>query len=200
MHLHLCFSVDFWFSHRSRCLGSGPVVISQVQIETLLILLLLHYNQVAKVFVVGDGSSAGASCFKVWCEKEARHRSWLKRVAAPAGTLDPWRPKKRHRVSAVKWMGCLDNQLRHGMGKDLAFFTWLDGSEVWLPSNWRRWPMLTGTIDQGSDGLSASNAMTHMKKINWFCFMDWSHGACNDLERGYKKQATTRSCCCSSLF
>ena len=109
------------------------------------------------------------------------------RVAAPAGTLDPWRPKKRHRVSAVKWMGCLDNQLRHGMGKDLAFFTWLDGSEVWLPSNWRRWPMLTGTIDQGSDGLSASNAMTHMKKMNWFCFMDWSHGACNDLERGYKQ-------------
>ena len=47
--------------------------------------------------------------------------------------------------------------------------------------------MLTGCIDQGGDGLSASNAMTHKKKLNWFCFMDWSHGACNDLDKGYNK-------------
>ena len=47
--------------------------------------------------------------------------------------------------------------------------------------------MLTGCIDQGGDGLAASNAMTHKKKLNWFCFMDWSHGACNDLDKGYKQ-------------
>ena len=109
----------------------------------------------------------------------------MKRTAATAGTLDPWRPRKRHRLTTVKWLGALDNQMFHGISKPLKFFQQA-ATDQWRPQNWRKWPMLTTTIDQGSDGVCATNCMARMLLINLFVFYDWSHGACNDLNGAYK--------------
>lgn len=55
------------------------------------------------------------------------------------------------------------------------------GEPTWLPQNWRSWPYLCTTADQGSDVLSGWHALTYMKKVNVAGFWDWSHGVVRDM-------------------
>ena len=82
--------------------------------------------------------------FKAVREANTRHFVWLKGAIAPAGTLGPWRPRTRHRGSAVKWIGCLDNHLAHGIDKPPSYFTFEEGGGKWHKRHCRTWPMLSG--------------------------------------------------------
>jgi hypothetical protein len=57
----------------------------------------------------------------------------------------------------------------------------------WHDVNWRRWPFLSCTADQGSDGVAGWHAMAlkDTLQMNTSVFWDWSHGACNDLKGAY---------------
>lgn len=117
----------------------------------------------------------------------ARHRGWLKRRAT-AETVS-WRPRKRFRVGARKWIAALDNQVRvTTCWRGLVDIT-PDSSEEWAASNWRRWPFLACAADQGSDGVAGWHAMAFMPglQMNTFAWWDPAHGACNDMQASFRE-------------
>ena len=91
-----------------------------------------------------------------------RHRSWLTRERGGQGHKDAWRPKKRYRISAEKWIIAVDKQLQvcSGFG-GLSFIMPQWDLPLWAHSNWRQWPHAGGVLDQGGDGLSAVHAVLY---------------------------------------
>ena len=77
-------------------------------------------EQVASAFVHAEDP-----CLPHWkADVESaneRHRSWLKRLRGCKGQKDAWRPKKRHRQAALKWIACIDNQLKNTSMAGLQF-------------------------------------------------------------------------------
>ena len=98
-----------------------------------------------------------------------------------SGKLDAWRPRTLHRAASLKFLKAIDNKLRVGTPWDGIAALVPDGSEQWLPENWRTWPHLSLCIDQGSDGLCPAHCMKYKLLANiddWYCF---SHGVHNDM-------------------
>lgn len=97
--------------------------------------------------------------------------------------LDPWRPKKLQRLSALHLMEHLDNQLLVGTHWQGLSSLVLDQSQPhWADEQWRTWPRLSISVDQASDNICAVHAMKYLKQMNigeWWCF---SHGVHNDLK------------------
>jgi hypothetical protein len=81
-----------------------------------------------------------------------------------------------HRVAAKRWMSAVDNQLKSSaLAGGLAEFVWrADGAGDW--GDWRRWPHLTCSLDLGSDGLSAYQALERKFVCNIDKLLDASHG------------------------
>lgn len=105
-----------------------------------------------------------------------RHLHWLKRSATTGKTQ--WRPTKRYRTGARKWIEAKDNMIRvctvhNGMQ---AFVP--DNSERWSDDAWHGWPHLNLSQDQGSDGFSAVAALKYKPSIraNVTEWWDESHG------------------------
>eukprot|EP00974_Lingulodinium_polyedra_P099470 9635333-Lingulodinium_polyedra.AAC.1 len=88
-----------------------------------------------------------------------RHLQFPRRDVASVGT-QAWRPRKRHIISAVKWIAYADNQhqVSHG-GGGLQQLQPDWSKEAWSDKCWAAWPSAVFVCDQGGDGLSAIQAL-----------------------------------------
>ena len=116
-----------------------------------------------------------------------RHRSWLQRERGSAGHRDAWRPKKRFRVAAEKWVLAIDRQLRVSTSfGGLKFLKPDESDPTWSRQNWRAWPHMATILDQGGDGLSGIHAMLWLLLLNVTPWFDPAHGIQNDMWTGFK--------------
>ena len=87
-------------------------------------------------------------------EVNCRHRLWCRKRKGSTqdGKGATWRPKKRCRVSTVKWLASIDNQLRRSTAwsQGLAFIQHKADSTLWHPTSWLTWPYLAVSADQGA--------------------------------------------------
>ena len=110
-----------------------------------------------------------------------RHEIHLSRVAGD-GRKTGWRPTKRFRRHAEDFVDMLDNQFDVSTyTKGLRFFQWQPSNPVWNSANWRRWPTITGSVDQGSDVLAGSHATLRFLHLNIMWVYDFRHGVARDL-------------------
>lgn len=113
--------------------------------------------------------------------QDLRQRCWMKRKSAKD---TGWRVTKRHRVSSKSWLDSFDAQVRISLGlRGLVDFL-PDASDI-LWRNWRTWRHMLLSIDQGADGLSATNFLKHLG-MNISIACDFSHGANNDYHDAVK--------------
>lgn len=119
----------------------------------------------------------------------ARQRAWLKRSACSQKQREPWRPAKRHRLSAQKWVAMNDRQLAVCTSFGGLSFLQPTNAETWAPEAWKSWPWASVTLDQGSDGLAGVHACLYKEslRLNLSVWYDWSHGCCRDLEGAYRQ-------------
>ena len=114
-----------------------------------------------------------------------RQKLWINKRHFVKGQTAKWRPEKRHRVSAKRFLRQLDSQFQistHTGG--LVFFQYDEKDPKWHPSNWQRWPYLGIAIDHGPDGLAGYNALDHKFKCNVDLWGDTSHGGNRDVFKG----------------
>lgn len=138
--------------------------------------------------VTEAAETADPSLLKVATDMcEQRQRAWVKRKEVSGGQCS-WRPSKRYRLGAKHWVAALDNSL--------VFSTPLGGlahfrrpaspetqPERWR--NWRYWPHLLLSTDQGSDALCGTTFL-RSQGLCLSALMDWSHGGSNDFFVGLK--------------
>ncbi|CAK0876142.1 unnamed protein product, partial [Prorocentrum cordatum] len=113
-----------------------------------------------------------------------RQLAWLTR-GAPGARPGAWRPVKLHRVASRRWLQNLDNQLNTCSDLEgLKDFRIEDTTRDWV--NWR---CLSVSLDLGSDGVCATNALTYFEelKINMLRFPDPSHGANRSIDHAINK-------------
>lgn len=103
-------------------------------------------------------------------ETRARQRRWLKRGRAADAS---WRPRKRFRVSAYRWLQGLDSQLEQAMDVGLGYFA--QPKKMSSRGHWSTWPVLSISADCGSDGLSGYNAAARSLMLNVDFVPDESH-------------------------
>ena len=105
-----------------------------------------------------------------------RQRAWLSQTMKE--TRPAWRPAKRHRTGAKKWLIALDNQIKTTTSRrGLVDFQY---NEKW-GSDWRLWPCVGVSSDLGSDGVSAIHAMLYKYDISMYFFPDESHAIKNSF-------------------
>ena len=92
-------------------------------------------------------------------EVNRRHITWLRRHTTKDGKETTWRPRKRHRAGAETHVLKVDNQLETGTAFGGLVYIKPDGSDKWLPKNWRTWPGGLHVSDQGSKGVAGARAM-----------------------------------------
>ena len=100
-----------------------------------------------------------------------RQSRWLRKHKA-AGKVD-WRPRKRHRVSAWRWLRAIDHQCCLAMGTGLQHFKQAESLSERGP--WDTWPCLSIALDCGTDGLAAISAATRKLNMNLDFTPDQSH-------------------------
>lgn len=117
-----------------------------------------------------------------------RQRMWVRKRVAPESRSAAWRPKKRHRTAAKVWAMILDQQVRTVTEHSgLAVFDKDRGggdgdhASASLWSDWRRWPHLSLSSDQGSDALSGIHALMYKFRLNVSFFPDPSHACHRDV-------------------
>ena len=75
---------------------------------------MMNTLEVSAAFVPEEGQPATpADKAKAVTGQRKRHRSWLRREKGPDGHKAAWRPRKRYRVSAEKWILAVDNAIKH---------------------------------------------------------------------------------------
>ena len=118
-------------------------------------------------------------------EGPLRHRLWLKR-AHPNSQIGSWRPQKRYRVAARRWLLNLDSQIQHSTKwRGLVdFVPSTPPAFPWRDADWERWPVLQGSMDQGSDGVCAAQALQYRYNVNFTPHYDGSHANHNDFSEG----------------
>ena len=117
------------------------------------------------------------------CDITFRQRMWLKRGLDTQGGAT-WRPAKRYRTAARRWIWNVDNQLQastHCNG--FSFFCRDAKSFPWRDEDWHLWPFICGAFDHGSDGVAASNALKYGWRLNYADKYDPSHGAHLDVNQ-----------------
>ena len=83
----------------------------------------------------------------------ARQRAWLKRTKS--SKLSSWRPRKRPRQAAWRWLASIDHQLiLAGLG---GLKYWQQPKEDGDRGDPFFWPRVSVSMDLGSDGLAAAN-------------------------------------------
>lgn len=90
------------------------------------------------------------------------------------------RPIKWHRVAAKRWLMALDNQLKTNTRFDglQDFFH----QPTWAIS-WRSWPGLGLSMDFGSDGVAAYDALQNKYRANCWLFPGESHSIKNSFAK-----------------
>ena len=116
-----------------------------------------------------------------------RHRSWCQRGGATQKS--EWRPRKVHRIASKKWLQYTDNQIRQTTGlSGWKAFQYDEKAEKGSDANWRRWPSIGGSLDQGSDGLCSTNGLECHFMVNLRKYFDGSHGGHKDLQVALREQ------------
>ena len=111
--------------------------------------------------------------------RRKRQRAWLGKSSEVG-----WRPRKRHRTGAYKWMLTLENHLR-AAGMDMSRFVVDDSMLVsGLPLEW---PRLSLAIDLGTDGYCAVGFMQRKLAMNVDMCPDPSHGVDNNISLAIKR-------------
>lgn len=117
--------------------------------------------------------------------RRERQRAFLKRKTPEGGVkAQDWRPRKRHRKSAWQWLCALHNQMTPLVPKGINYFCQAEQAQEREPP--LKWPRLSISPDQGSDGLSAICYMVHHLRCNVDVAFDASHACWNDLLAGIK--------------
>lgn len=119
-----------------------------------------------------------------------RHKAWVERQHSGTRAVKRsiWKPKKRHRTSVLSAIKNLDRQLRIGTAfGGIGFIIPEANCLDWSEANWRAWPGMLCTSDQGSDMLSAGHCIIHHLKGNLVMVWDWAHGAQRDLTLMYQQ-------------
>ena len=128
-------------------------------------------------------------------DRRKRQTAWLQRERGPGMHQFQWRPRKRFRGSAEKWLYALDNQLKFCTAfGGLAFISPEKQPDMFLPSKWRRWPHMLCNLDQGSDGLSAVYASLFKFLLCMTPIFDWVHGCQRDFWHAYKQVGQYSTC------
>ena len=132
----------------------------------------------------GEPSEAQAAAKASAIHKlRVRQLKWLGRAAeagSAAADKATWRPQKRYRLAAKRWLHHVDRQLSFSLGLD-------QGLSKFIPCpSWGKdaklWPLLTCCMDQGSDGVAALHWMQRCKRMNVDEIFDFSHNAWNDFK------------------
>ena len=91
----------------------------------------------------------------------ARHMAWVMRNSDQEGGA-VWRPKTVHHRGTCKFLKEFDNILLRGTScGGLVFVKHDDTQAVWRPENWRDWPTLTATLDQGPKCVAGASVLRH---------------------------------------
>ena len=118
-----------------------------------------------------------------------RQRMWLRKRLSENGKTAAWRPKKRHRTAAKCFTMILDQQVQ--LSTELSGLVDFQrpgtASDKGPWSNWRFWPHLSISTDQGTDAMAGVHALQYEYKLNISYFPDPSHGCHRDLLAMLKK-------------
>ena len=106
--------------------------------------------------------------------KVQKQRLWLKRNANIC-KLASWRPQKRYRGSARKWLSATDNQWKVTVGLSGWKHFIPNEDKLWQPTNWRKWPHSGLGTDCGADAMSALCSLEYKFKANVTRFLDEAH-------------------------
>ena len=96
-----------------------------------------------------------------------RHLCWIQRHLKSTKT-GSWRPVKMHRVKARRWLYNIDHQIRRStrwVGIKSFIRPTKDIKYPWRDQDWRIWPSLHGALDEGSDGISACQALFFFNSV-----------------------------------
>lgn len=132
-------------------------------------------------------SLEGKQMFITSASLQARQKAWLSR-GQPGSRPGAWRPKKLYRTASRRWIQNVDNQIRRGTQmKGLSRFRRKVGSPQW--ANWRHWPSLSLSLDLGSDGVTATSALTYKEDmaLNLLRWPDPSHGCNRSVDQALVK-------------
>ena len=100
---------------------------------------------------------------------------------------EAWRPKKRFRLAAKKFLGDIDTKMQIGThfgGTKRIVYD--PKAAVWHPKNWRNWAFFTHIGDQGSDNVSGCHAAEYLLLMNWFSIRCFRHCRKNNVISSYK--------------
>ena len=179
---------------RVSCKGPACVYVC----VCVIIFVSIYTCQVMTAFVPVEElqpAEGEAGRIQTALSQRKRHRSWLTRERGSAGHKDAWRPRKRFRVAAEKWVVAIDRQLRVSTGFGGLKFLKPDWqSPAWSQKRWRSWPHMGVILDQGGDGLSGLHAMLWMMLLNVTGWFDWAHGIQNDIWTGFKAVGHFSTC------
>ena len=150
-----------------------------------------RHTQVAQAFTNPDEIdiySKGKAAGHLNC----RHLTWMKRNTTTSSkpAVAAWRPRKRHRLAARKWVATKDNMLRVGLGVEgLKHFQPDVKLPLWSKARAKQWPHLHLAQDQGSDGVCGTGVLLRKPeaKINCTEWWDEGHGSQNDFLNHIKK-------------
>lgn len=115
-------------------------------------------------------------------ELAAYKSSWRKRVRSWLGKSSDaaWRPRKRHRTGAFKWLVNLENSLEAGVGVG-GLSKWhiedVDAEDV----DATKWPLLNLVTDCGSECVSGALFLARHLRLNVDWCPDPSHGVHRDF-------------------
>ena len=119
-------------------------------------------------------------------ESAAREHAWLRRGAKTSASL--WKPKKFHRLQAMRWLCSLDHQFKLITShKGLVHFKH-DGNDP-ARLDWRTWPFACIGLDLGSDGCSGLHGAMYFDEwvLNVDGMQDHSHGGNRNIYKSLKQ-------------
>ena len=122
--------------------------------------------------------------------KVQKQRLWLKRNARICKQAS-WRPAKRYRGSARKWLSATDNQWKTTLGlTGWKYFCLDEKDSLWEATNWRKWPHTGLATDCGADAMSALCGLEYKWKANITRFLDEAHQKHRAMEDALEKPAS----------
>ena len=99
-----------------------------------------------------------------------------------------WRPAKRYRGSARKWLSATDNQWK--VSVELSGWNHFcpdKKNSLWDATNWRKWPHTGVATDCGGDAMSALCGLEYKWKANVTRFLNEAHQKHRAMEDALNK-------------
>lgn len=142
----------------------------------------VHRHFESEVTTALEGVQGAASLQESAAASRVRQRAWLKRGR---GEKSSWKPRKRCRVSAWRYLASLDWQLQLAGIPGLKYLRQPEAIAERGPAS--QWPKATLSLDLGSDGVAAANYAQRVLKLNIDLAPDASHLAHRSLVQSFKE-------------